>query len=632
MSRPKKFKNDDYRFIKTVQGLKVSPDGKNALYEVMMMDPDEDMFKTYLWIINLETEKEYQLTGCGMESGAFWEDNDHVAFASPREPRSNENETVYFRINIHGGEAEEFIHVPLAHAQLSPLGKGSYLVRAMTSVDVKCEEKTDKWMFFNEYPYLNNGLWYASRQRRSLFVWNEKTRNLKQITPPLMQTHVPYFSDDVIVGENALYYVGYEYDRDAAGKTCVCKYTWEDEKTSVLCESDCEIFSLIRRDGRIYYSSWTIAAGPDLARIRIMSVDESGGDAKEEANPQWEPRAVRQRNGQTIFTMDSKAEASMARWNDGMSYEVIPTEGVNPTCAIPLGDDVIFTGWKTNRLQEVYRYRHGSVKQMSHQNDELYKSYSFSEPEPLSVMVGNDEVCGWVIKPANYRAGIKYPGILSIHGGPHGCYDASFNSEHQRWANEGYFVFFCNPHGSTTYGTDFMNITSDMGGADYHDLMTFTDKVLKFYPDLNGDRLAVTGQSYGGIMTNWIIGHTSRFKAAVPRMSVSNWISMHGSAVERWYGDDLLGGTPWTDFEKLWKHSALKYAGNVTTPTLFIQHEKDQSCPMEEAQQMFTALLERGVPTKMMVNLSCFHGGRSVSQMLHDIDVMMAWFEQYLNV
>ena len=131
-------------------------------------------------------------------------------------------------------------------------------------------------------------------------------------------------------------------------------------------------------------------------------------------------------------------------------------------------------------------------------------------------------------------------------------------------------------------------------------------------------------------MTSWAVGHTDRFKAAAARMSPINWISMHGTSVERWYGDRVVAATPWTDLDALWRQSPLRYADRVTTPTLFIQHEKDQYCPLEQAQQMFVALLERGVDTRLMVNRGCGHGGRRVSQLLHDIDVMLEWFGRYL--
>lgn len=626
----KKFCNEDYRQIHTVQGLKVSPNGRYALYTVQHMDPDKDTYKTYLWLIDLQTDREFQLTGSGREYGAFWLDDFHVIFASNRGDSMADKETVFYCIDVRGGESIEYMRIPIAGAQASPIGEGCFLVRAMTSADTKEEEKTSRWMFFNEYPYLEDGLWYASRQRRSLFLWDSNNKKLSQLTSPLMQTYAPYCSDDVILAEDGFFFVGYEYDRDAAGKACICKYSWDSNETVVLCEDSCYVFSLARRDGRIYFGAWAIESGPAIAYIRIKSVSETGGDIRTEAEPPWELGCVRQKNEQTIFTKNYHAEPSMARWLEGMSYEECPTSGVHPTCAFPVGEDIIFTGWENNRLPEVYRYRNGQVKRLSHQNDQLYRTYAFSAVEALSVVDQGDEIFGWVMKPVNFVQGKRYPGILSIHGGPHGYFNAAFSSEHQRWASEGYFVFFCNPRGSTTYGLEFMNVSGHLGEEDFHNIMAFTDKVLEVYPELDENRLGITGQSYGGIMTNWAIGHTDRFKAAIPRMSVSNWLSMHGTSRERWYGDHVVGGTPWDNIEAAWRQSALKYVDQVKTPTLFIQHEKDQSCPMEQAQQMFTALLERGVSTKMMVNLGCFHGGRSVSQLLHDIDVMLAWFGRYL--
>lgn len=308
-----------------------------------------------------------------------------------------------------------------------------------------------------------------------------------------------------------------------------------------------------------------------------------------------------------------------------------PPPGINPTCPIPVGEDIVFTGWRSNRLPEIYRWRKGQVTQLSHQNDELYRTYTFSQPEPLCVTDGTEQVHGWVMKPVGYEPGRRYPAILNTHGGPHGTYSDAFACEHQRWVNEGYFVFFCNPKGSTTYGLEFMNVTGRLGQEDFHNIMAFTDAVLEAYPDIDPERLAITGQSYGGFMTSWAVGHTDRFRVAAARMSPINWISMHGTSVERWYGDHVLGATPWTDLEALWQQSPLRYAPYVTTPTLFIQHEKDQYCPLEQGQQMFLALLERGVDTRLMVNRGCGHGGRRVSHLLHDIDVMLAWFARYLG-
>lgn len=626
----KKFCNEDYQMLRTVRGLQISPDGRRALYTVQRMNVKRDAYENYLWLLDLESGRETQLTTGGRENGAFWLDNNHVLFSAVRGGDVPVNETVFYSIAVDGGEAVEYMRIPVAGAQASLLGNDRFLVRADTDLNPETERDQDKWLFFDEYPYWGDGGSYENRHRRALFLWDRATGELRQLTAPTMQTFMTFCSDDVLTDKDGICYVGYDYDRDEAGRACICRYEWASGETKILCRDSCYVFSLAQRNGRVYYGAWAIEDGPAIASIRIKSVSLNGGDMRVDAEPQWELGAVCQRDGVTLFQRTFQAKSIMARWTDELEYEDIPTPGINPTCPIPVGEDIIFTGWRSNRLPEIYRWRDGQVTQLSHQNDELYDTYSFSVPEPLCVEDGSDKVYGWVMKPVEYEPGKKHPGILNTHGGPHGCYNDIFTCEHQRWANEGYFVFFCNPRGSTTYGVDFMNVTGRLGEEDFHNVMAFTDAVLEAYPDLDPERLAITGQSYGGFMTSWAVGHTDRFKAAAARMSPINWISMHGTSVERWYGDRVVAATPWTDLDALWRQSPLRYADRVTTPTLFIQHEKDQYCPLEQAQQMFVALLERGVDTRLMVNRGCGHGGRRVSQLLHDIDVMLEWFGRYL--
>ena len=171
----------------------------------------------------------------------------------------------------------------------------------------------------------------------------------------------------------------------------------------------------------------------------------------------------------------------------------------------------------------------------------------------------------------------------------------------QYWANLGYFVFFCNPRGSDGKGNKFADLRRNFGKIDYEDLMDFVDEVLKQYPNIDSDRLGVTGGSYGGYMTNWIIGHTDRFKAAASQRSISNWIT---EVCASDYGIDFPIEQEFDDInncqEELWDMSPLKYANNAVTPTLFIQSTEDYRCPICEAIQMYTVLKCRGVESKLV--------------------------------
>lgn len=242
---------------------------------------------------------------------------------------------------------------------------------------------------------------------------------------------------------------------------------------------------------------------------------------------------------------------------------------------------------------------------------------------------------GWIMKPVDFDKNKKYPGILNIHGGPKTVYGEVFFHEMQYWANEGYAVFFCNPRGSDGRGNEFSDIRGKYGTVDYDDLMRFTNFILENYPFINEDRLGVTGGSYGGFMTNWIIGHTNRFKAAASQRSISNWISKFCTTdIGYYFVNDQQDATPWNDVDKLWFHSPLKYAHKVTTPTLFIHSEEDYRCWLPEGLQMFTALKYHGVEARLCMfrgeNHELSRSGKPKHR-IRRLKEITDWFNRYLK-
>ena len=273
-------------------------------------------------------------------------------------------------------------------------------------------------------------------------------------------------------------------------------------------------------------------------------------------------------------------------------------------------DGHVYTvGLNGTQLQEVYEVNveNGEYKQLSQFNTAFFKDKYVAEPQPLSFTNKDGvRIDGFVLLPIDYDPNKKYPGILEIHGGPRTNYCAGFMHEMQVMASAGSFVFFCNPRGSSGRGEEFANIRGKYGTIEYEDIMAFTDEVLKKYPALDKDNLGVTGGSYGGFMTNWIIGHTNRFKAAASQRSISNWVSFFGVCdIGPWFGKREMGGaTPWENLEGLWNASPLQYAMNAETPTLFIHSDEDYRCWLPEGIQMYSALQLKGVPTRMCI----FHG------------------------
>jgi dipeptidyl aminopeptidase/acylaminoacyl peptidase len=223
------------------------------------------------------------------------------------------------------------------------------------------------------------------------------------------------------------------------------------------------------------------------------------------------------------------------------------------------------------------------------------------------------QIEGWVLKPRGYDPSRAWPLILTMHGGPHGAYGNDFSFEHQLFAANGYLVVYTNPRGSTNYGEKFLWATwGGWGNLDFEDVMAGVDYAKSKYT-VDEKRMGVTGYSYGGFLTNWVIGHTSRFAAAISGAGISNWISDYGTSdIPRTKESEFMG-PPWDPnaHEILRKQSPIEYVANVKTPTLFVDGESDARVPIEEAEQMYVALRKLRVPARMVRYPDTYHGGWS---------------------
>ena len=255
------------------------------------------------------------------------------------------------------------------------------------------------------------------------------------------------------------------------------------------------------------------------------------------------------------------------------------------------------------------------------------------EPEEIAFRsFDNAPVQGWLMKPANFRSGQRYPLILTVHGGPHGMYGYGFNAQFQAYAARGYAVLFLNPRGSNGYGQQFSDGTlREWGGGDYRDLMAGVDEALRRYSWLDRDRMGVIGGSYGGFMTNWIITQTPRFKAAVAIASVSNLISFYGTSLYQDLIHAEFGGFPWDDYDLLWRWSPLRYVRAAETPTLFIHGEQDKDVPIAQAEEMYMALRRRGVETQFIRYPREGHSLREPRHRQDSLERTLAWFDRLLR-
>src|SRR5438067_1215730 len=269
-------------------------------------------------------------------------------------------------------------------------------------------------------------------------------------------------------------------------------------------------------------------------------------------------------------------------------------------------------------------------------NEALWKQLQFAEVERFTYKGADDwDVDGFFVKPINWQAGKKYPLVLSIHGGPAGQYGVDWYHEFQVYAAKGYAVVFTNPRGSTGYGQKFeRGIVNEWGGKDYLDIMHGLDAALKKYPWIDTELMGVTGGSYGGYMTNWIVGHTDRFKAAVTLRSVSNFISDDGTRDGAYGHSPDFGGDIFQKMDLYWDRSALKYARMVHTLTLVLHSDNDYRVPIEQGEQWFRALKHYGVNTEIVFFPRENHNLTRTGEPKHLVESLnwqLYWFDRFLN-
>ncbi|MCH7945117.1 MAG: S9 family peptidase, partial [Armatimonadetes bacterium] len=237
-------------------------------------------------------------------------------------------------------------------------------------------------------------------------------------------------------------------------------------------------------------------------------------------------------------------------------------------------------------------------------------------------------VQGWLIKPANYEEGKKYPMVLWIHGGPWSMYTVGFSWTFQNFAANGYAVLFTNPRGSTGYGQEFVNgIQFSYPGKDYDDLMAGVDAAIATGV-VDEENLFVCGGSGGGVLTAWIVGHTGRFAAAVSMKPVINWASFVGTTDgASWYRQ--FESYPWEDPMEYHVRSPLSLVGNVTTPTMVMTGESDLRTPMTQSEEYYRALKKLKKETLLVRMPDEYHGWRRPSHRMLQQLYLQAWFEKH---
>jgi dipeptidyl aminopeptidase/acylaminoacyl peptidase len=341
------------------------------------------------------------------------------------------------------------------------------------------------------------------------------------------------------------------------------------------------------------------------------------------------------------FETGVKGEAHLFRVEakDGKIKQV--TKGARAVRLVDIANDsrrLVYAANDFKHLDDLYAsdLDGSGEKKLTNLNARLWPQLQLADVERMTYKgAAGWDIDGFLVKPVGWQEGKKYPLILNIHGGPASMYGVDWFHEFQVYAARGWAVFYTNPRGSTGYGQKFeRGIEGEWGRNDYTDVMNGVEEVLRRNPWIDRDRLGVTGGSYGGYLTNWIVGHTNIFKAAVTLRSVTNFVSDEGTRDGAYGHKDDFGGDLFEKFDLYWERSPLKYAANVKTPILILHSENDFRVPLEQGEQWFRALKHFGANAEFVIFPRENHNLTRTGEPKHLVESLnwqLYWFDRYLD-
>lgn len=649
----------DYKYL---SNLEFSPNGENAGFVVNTTNYDDNNYQSNIWLLNNKTKKYSKLTSLNEERSFLWIDNSTIIFPAARDAKlkekvnQGEKWTAYYSIDINGGEADKYMQIPLMVTAIKMIDKDNFVLTAKydnyginlneltgeerSKAVAKLKEEKD-YEVLDEIPFWSNGGGFTNQKRNRLYLYNRVSNEVTPLT--CEHTVVTYFS----YKDGKVLYVGNVFEGKLEQREGIFCYDIASKTTetllpinanfrvsyaefledAVICAlNDCKEYGMNQNPSFYVIKNGKLEL---LKKHDTWMINTVGSDCRYGGG-----RSYRVVNGKLYFPT-TVFKDSFLNTIDLAGNETVLTKANGSVDVYDVhGDEILFVGLRGIRLQEIYSLKDGEETQITTFNENIYTDKKLSIPEKCNFVNDGIEMEGWVLKPVDYDKTKTYPAILDIHGGPKTVFGEVFYHEMQVWANMGYFVFFCNPRGGDGRGNAFADIRGKYGTIDYDDLMKFTDVVLEKYP-IKADRVGVTGGSYGGFMTNWIIGHTDRFRCAASQRSIANWISKFGTTdIGYYFNADQNASTPWINQEKLWWHSPMKYADKAKTPTLFIHSEEDYRCWLAEGIQMFTALKYHGVEARLCMfrgeNHELSRSGKPKHR-VRRLEEMTNWFEKYLK-
>ncbi len=643
---------DDVYALTGVGDPRISPDGTRIAYVVTSMDREANEYQGAIWVARYDGSEEPRrfTSGERRDGSPRWSpDGRWLAFTSNRGDEKTQPQI--YVISAEGGEARRLTDLKESAGDLawSPdSARIAFTARVRDEAYEEEDEKKRKPRRFTRVFFKLDSVGWTGDRRAHVFVVDLGGGEPRQVTSGDGEHGAPVWTADgkrlvfdALRGERwdtELLSRLYSVDADGGEPT---QLTGDDASY------DAPAFSA--DGGRLAYH-YTVEDGthPHHTQIGVMNAD--GSDAKllttsldRQCAPYPELREPLWDGDRLLFSVEDGGNVLLyAVAADGSGEPELLVGGEQVISGYDVRDgEFVYVASTYTTLRELYAGPDG--RRLTDVGGPFTSDRELAEPERFTAVSEDGyEVDAWVVRPAGFQAGKRYPTLLNIHGGPFSQYSTAFFDEFQVYAGAGYVVLYSNPRGGSGYSEEHGRaIRGPLNGAgpgwgtrDYEDVMAVVDTALERFDFVDPEQLGVIGGSYGGFMTSWIIGHTKRFRVAVSERAVNNLVSMFGSSDLFWIFERQFGGPLWEDVGAYLDRSPSTYAHQMDTPVLVLHSEQDLRCNIEQGEHLFTLLRLLGKDVEMVRFPAESHELSRSGSPLHRVlrfEAILEWFGRYLS-
>ena len=628
---------DDYFDLKSVGSPVISPDNRWIAYTVNRTDYDEGSSETRIWAVSVNGEETLPMTAKGYSaSNPQWSpDGKYLSFTASR---GDDSKTQVWVLDRRGGEAQQLTDIEqgVSGYEWSPDGS-----RLLLMIQDKLENESDEPQPYviDRLQFKRDYVGYLDRRRTHIYTYTPGDSAATQITFGDYDQSGAAWSPDgdkIAFSSNRtdnpdgntnsdIWVVDADLGEKEGGLTQVTTNPGSDHSPAWSPDGKSITYITNTEPEKIWYATNHLAVasadGSGDERVISKEIDRniSSPQFSEDGDKIW-------------FLLEDSGERLLASLQpDGQNLERVIDGEISVRGFDLNGDSISLLAGRFNEPHEVHLWSDGRLHQRTFENRELLSDVHQPDVEEIRFdSRDGTEIHGFLVKPIGYENGVSYPTILWIHGGPVAQFEHSYRFEPQLFAANGYAVLMINPRGSSGYGQEFSEVLfADWGNKDFEDVMAGVDYAID-RGIADPDQLGVGGWSYGGILTNYVITKSDRFKGAISGASETLYRSNYGHDHYQLYWEKELG-LPWETPEKWERISPFNDVANVTTPTLWIGGAEDWNVPILGSEQMYQAMRRIGIETQLVVYPGEHHGIRRPSFQKDRYERYLDWFNTYVK-